>query len=61
MVFPLLDHALDPANEEDAFLVKDLLDLWVTLIRIAMSYDSNFGFVFRRVEDLLRKDLEHVR
>jgi hypothetical protein len=61
LALPLLNHALDSNNEENAFLVADSLNLWLTLLRLSMYYDSNFNVIFGRIEDLLRLDLEHIK
>lgn len=61
IAFPLLNNALDPRSDENAFLIADMLDLWLILLRLSSSYGSNLGVIFRRVEELLQQDLEHVR
>lgn len=58
---PLIDTALDPSSDENSFLVTEALDLWLILLRLAYSYDSNLSMIFRRTKELLQQDLEHLR
>jgi len=62
IALPLLHNVLDPATrEENLFLIETALILWLTLLRLAGSYDSNLGILFGRVKELLAQDLEHVK
>ena len=62
IALPLLSNVLDPSTrEENHFLLETALNLWLTMLRLAGSYDHNLGLLFGRVKDLLDQDLEHVK
>jgi len=62
IVLPLINHALDPKTQDlNSFLIEDALDLWLILLRLQQSYDTNFNVIFVRIQQLLVQDLEHVR
>ena len=61
MVFPLLNHALDSNIDENQHLVSDSLDLLLTLLRVASSYELSFSAMFNRVHEILGKSFEHLK
>ena len=48
-------------SEENLYLVKDALSLWLTLLRLSQSYQNYIGSIFPRIQGILDNDLEHVK
>ena len=62
IVFPLLDATLDPINQnENSFLIGDALTLWLKLLRFNSTYESSFGLIYNRAQDIIIQGLEHVK
>lgn len=61
-VGPMIDFSLNPANKlECIYLVEDALALWLSILRMANTYNTTLEGLFQRALDVVEQDLEHLR
>lgn len=62
VALPIIASSLDPqTSTENAFMVDEILLLWLTILRKAKSYSNTVGNMFHLVVSLLGADFEHLR
>ena len=62
VTIPMLDYSLDAENHaDDAFLLEEALKLWLTLVRMAPSYNESLHTLFRHLIGIVKQDFEHLK
>ena len=61
-VGPMIIYALDPVNvDECLYLIDEVLSLWLSLLRLAMSYNSFLDTLYPSLKNVFERDFDNLQ